>query len=129
MGIILVIVIAVATGWLWNDTLKAREQMLARCRRACNDLAMQLLDETVAVHRVGFGRTDRGRIALRRTYEFEFSADGKDRWAGRAILLGRRLEMLQMETPDGLTIVNGRGQPPHRTLGPRGGESHWERYH
>lgn len=124
MGIILVIVIVVAVGWLWNDTLKAREQMLARCRRACSELNMQLLDETVAVHRVGLGRTTRGRIALRRTYDFEFSADGADRWPGRAILLGRRLETLQMETPEGLTIVNGRAQPPGRSIGPPS-----ERYH
>ncbi|HET7588062.1 MAG TPA: DUF3301 domain-containing protein [Gammaproteobacteria bacterium] len=104
MGIILVIVAAVAIAWLWNDTLVAREHVLRHCRRALDGLDLQLLDETVAVHRVGLRRNGRGQIAISRTYEFEFSANGTDRWPGRAVLLGRALESLQIETAEGITI-------------------------
>lgn len=120
---ILILAAALAIGWFWSDTLRARESMLRRCRRACEELNLQLLDETVAVRRIGAGRTHGGRIALRRTYEFEFSADGEDRWPGRAILLGQVLEMLQMEAPDGVTIMNGPGLSPIRINSPS------ERYH
>ncbi|HET6656247.1 MAG TPA: DUF3301 domain-containing protein [Gammaproteobacteria bacterium] len=108
MGIILVIAAAVAIGWLWNDTLVARERVLRYCRRALDDLELQLLDETVAVHRVALRRNRHGRIAIARTYEFEFSADGRDRWPGRAVLLGRALETLQIETAEGVTIDSSR---------------------
>jgi hypothetical protein len=111
VGIILVIVAVVAIGWFWNDTLKAREWMLRRCRRALDELDMQLLDETVAIRRVGLRRNRNGRIAVSRTYHFEFSADGRDRWPGRAVLLGRLLETLQLESPDGITIVEGHSTP------------------
>src|SRR5690625_4423484 len=107
MGIILVIAAAVAIAWLWNDTLEAREHMLRHCRRALAELDMQLLDETVAIRRVGLRRDRRGRIAISRAYDFEFSMNGQDRWPGRAMLLGRRVETLQIEEPGGVTIVDG----------------------
>lgn len=115
---ILILAAALATGWFWSDTLRARESMLRRCHRACDQLNVQLLDETVAVRRIGIGRTSRGRIALRRTYEFEFSADGEDRWPGRAILLGQVLETLQMEAPHGVTIMNDPSLSPIRVNPP-----------
>ncbi|HET7371556.1 MAG TPA: DUF3301 domain-containing protein [Gammaproteobacteria bacterium] len=104
MGIILIILAAVAIGWLWNDTLVTRERVLRRCRRALDELNLQLLDETVAVRRVSLRRNRRGHIAIARSYQFEFSTDGRDRWPGRAVLLGHVLETLQIETAEGVTI-------------------------
>jgi hypothetical protein len=118
MGGILAALILVLVAWLWNDTLKAREQLLSRCRRACRDMNVQFLDETVACRRVRLKRSARGQLALARTYTFEFSADGKDRWPGRAVLLGRKIETLQMEGPEGVTILNGGAASTPRRLKP-----------
>lgn len=110
MAMILILAAALAIGWFWNDTLQARERVLSLCGRACEDVEVQFLDETVALKRLGLGRNRRGYLALRRTYQFEFSADGRDRWHGRAVLLGRKLEALQMERGEGVTILRDAGQ-------------------
>lgn len=105
MGMILVIVIGGAVLWFWNDTLKARENMLHRCRVLLRDMDMQLLDQTVAIHRFGWRRNASERLVIYRTYHFEFSTNGQDRWLGRATLLGRTLDTLQIDTPEGTTIM------------------------
>jgi hypothetical protein len=109
MGLIFILIAVAAAGWFWNDTLRARERVLMLCQQACAETNVQLLDETVALKRLGSGRGSRGHLTLRRTYQFEFSIDGQDRRHGRAILLGRKLESLQMDRGDGVTILNGRG--------------------
>lgn len=124
MEMLLVIAAALAAGWLWNDTLKARERVLLRCRRACDEINVQLLDETVALKRLGLKRKPGGQVALRRTYQFEFSVDGSDRWSGRAVLLGRTLESLQLDGPGGVTIFNAGGVVPFRQTLPPGERLH-----
>ena len=92
--------------WFWSDSLRAREQALRVCAAACRQTDVQLLDQTVAVYRLGVGRDGRGRLRLRRFYGFEFSMDGADRYRGHAVLLGHALELLQMDHPHG-PIIQG----------------------
>lgn len=96
---------AAAGAWLWYDSLRAREQALAVCRRACRGIDAQLLDETVALDRLRLGRNQAGRVTLDRRYRFEFSTAGDDRRTGRLRLIGQRVADLQMDHPDGLTLV------------------------
>ncbi|MDX9766433.1 MAG: DUF3301 domain-containing protein [Ectothiorhodospiraceae bacterium] len=91
--------------WLWNDGLRTRETVLRACRRACDDLGVQMLDQTVALRRLGLGRDARGRLHLRREYGFEFSLTGDDRRSGSAICLGPWIERLQLEHPDGSVLI------------------------
>jgi hypothetical protein len=87
----------VAALWLWIDSLRAREHAVAAGRAACKRYDVQLLDETVAVARLRLGRDDEGRLRLRRTYTFEFSDTGNNRRHGAIVMLGARLEDLQLE--------------------------------
>jgi hypothetical protein len=98
------LVIGVFIG-LWAANLRAREQVLARCRHACRDMGVQLLDETVRLARLGMGRDHQGRMRFKRWYAFEFSVTGADRRSGAAILLGRQIECLRLELPDGPVIM------------------------
>ncbi|MCP4043918.1 MAG: DUF3301 domain-containing protein [Gammaproteobacteria bacterium] len=91
--------------WFWNDSLQARELALKICANACRQNGVQLLDQTVALVRMGMGRNPRGVLQVRRFYGFEFSTDGDQRWPGRAVLLGRSVEYLHLELPDGTTII------------------------
>lgn len=92
----------------WVDSLRARERAVAVCANACRQMEVQFLDQTVAISRLGLGRGGRGWLSLRRTYGFEFSTDGTDRWKGRAVLLGKRVESVQMEGAEGVTILQHR---------------------
>lgn len=96
---------AILAAWFWYDAMQARERTLAACRRACRRINAQLLDETVALERMRLARRQ-GQLVIARSYRFEFSVEGDDRRAGWIHLLGSRITDLQMEQPEGLTLVS-----------------------
>ncbi len=96
----------------WNDSMQARERMTAICTRICAEMHLQFLDETVALVWLRLSRTATGWLAWRRMYAFEFSESGSDRGKGRALLIGRRVESVQLDNPQGVTILTGASFSP-----------------
>ncbi|MCG6943393.1 MAG: DUF3301 domain-containing protein [Thiohalocapsa sp.] len=90
---LLVVLIA---GWLWLNTLRARELALAHARRACERAGVQLLDQAVALRSLSLRWTPQG-LRVRRHYGFEFSIAGVERRNGRVVLLGLALERLELD--------------------------------
>ena len=107
---ILMLLLVVATFLFWNDSLKARERMVQTCARLCREIKVQFLDETVSLDRLSLRRGPHGWPEFNRVYSFEFSGTGQDRWQGRAVLAGRRVLSVQLDHPDGVTIL-GAGAP------------------
>jgi hypothetical protein len=93
----LAIILIVAGGFFWIDSLRARERALAAGRGACERYGVQLLDETVQFARLRLARDEEGRLRLRRTYTFEFSDTGNNRRHGAIVMLGGELQDLQLE--------------------------------
>lgn len=91
--------------WFWADGARAREQMLKRCRSLCEDMNLQLLDQTVSLTKLRVARGERGSVELRRWYAFEYSTDGADRWQGAAQLRGREVKSIHMAHPQGPIII------------------------
>ena len=91
--------------WYWFDSLKAREACIAAARAACEREGVQLLDETVVGRSMRFGRNDNGHLAIRRTYDFEYSDSGFDRFGGSVVLLGRDVEMLDVSAHRSTVIL------------------------
>jgi hypothetical protein len=91
------LVLLAALVWLWFDSMRARERALALGKRACARDGLMFLDETVACVALGFARDDYGRLALRRTYAFEFSDTGNNRRSGSVVMLGGEVESLYTE--------------------------------
>ena len=83
--------------WLWFDSMRARERALASGKRVCARDGLMFLDETVECVALGFGRDGEGRMALRRTYGFEFSDTGNNRRSGSIVMLGGEVESLYTE--------------------------------
>ena len=84
---------AVAGGvWYWYSSLRAREQAARAAADVCRHQQFQFLDDTVALQRLTVARDPQGRLALRRTYRFEYSHVGEDRQQGFIIVLGGRVE-------------------------------------
>ena len=106
LGLLALIAIA-AIAWFWNDSLRARENMTVTCTRICQEMHLQFLDETVALASLRLGRAPSGNLAWRRMYVFEFSESGADRWKGRAQLIGHKVESVQLDNPQGITILGG----------------------
>ena len=91
------ILLIVAGGLFWVDSLRARERALAAGRSACERYGVQLLDETVQFAKLRLARDDEGRMRLKRTYTFEFSETGDNRRHGVIVMLGGDLRDLQLE--------------------------------
>ncbi|MDY6944598.1 MAG: DUF3301 domain-containing protein [Pseudomonadota bacterium] len=90
-GTLVLIVVAAAVIWFLQDSLAVRERANGAAMEACQRLSLQFLDGTVAFARLSFTR-ERGQLALRRTYVFDYTANSIERRQGFVILLGRRVE-------------------------------------
>lgn len=86
-----------ALGWFWYDGLRALEAARRAGRHACGRAGVQFLDDTVASVKLELGRDEFGRTVLRRIYRFEFSDTGDNRLEGRVVLLGAKVEAVEME--------------------------------
>ncbi|WP_295586793.1 DUF3301 domain-containing protein [uncultured Lamprocystis sp.] len=86
-------------GWFWLDSLRAREIALGICRAACERRDLQLLDQAVALRRLGLSWGVNG-VRLRRVYRFDFSEEGLGRRVGYLIMRGIDLEELSFGLPD-----------------------------
>jgi hypothetical protein len=107
----IVLLMLAAAGFLfWNDSLRARDRMLQTCARLCRELKVQFLDETVVLSRIRLARSASGWPEFIRVYSFEFSGTGQDRWQGRATLAGLKVLSVQLDHPEGVTIL-GAGAP------------------
>lgn len=82
---------------LWWSGQGARQLALGATRRYCDRMDVQLLDETVALRGVWLKRDDRGNVRVWRSYNFEFSSTGNERYSGRVVMLGRRIELIQLD--------------------------------
>ena len=91
------ILLLAALAGFWLDSLRALETARNAGKRACNGAGVQFLDDTVTVTALTLRRNVAGHLAIRRTYRFEFSDTGDNRLEGTLILLGARVESVEME--------------------------------
>lgn len=111
-GALVLLLLAAAVVWFVQDSLGARERANAAAMEACERLSLQFLDGTVAFARLAFAR-DRGQLAFRRTYVFDYTANSIERRQGFVILLGRRVESVGYAPGE-----ERRSQPAPTTVSP-----------
>jgi hypothetical protein len=75
------------------------------CRELCEKTDLQLLDQTVSLSAIGITRSRLKRWQVRRVYQFEVSGNGADRLTGYITLVGRSVEAIQIDNPDGMTTI------------------------
>jgi len=81
----------------WRDSLHTRELAIQVCRRTCASYQVQLLDDTVALASL-WPILERGRLALRRVYLFDYSLSSLDRRTGSLTMTNRRIDSVYLET-------------------------------
>lgn len=106
MESLLAILILLLVGWLWLDILRAREMAVGLARGACERYGVQLLDQAVVLRRLGLCWTRDG-LRLRRRYRFEFSEEGTGRRPATLVLVGLRLERLDMGSQEQAVSEHG----------------------
>lgn len=78
---------------LWLDSARAREFAIVLAERHCRAQGLQMLDQTVALSRMGLRWTSSG-LRLRRMFRFDFSVEGVGRRSGYVLMLGTQLESI-----------------------------------
>lgn len=83
--------------WYWWRGLAIKEMALRTARSACERADVDLLDQSVCLSGLGLKRDEQGRLRLRRTFSFDFTATGEGRYKGQVVLLGQRTESVEFE--------------------------------
>lgn len=107
--------LAGAIAWFWHDSLAAREIANSAALEACERLALQFLDGTVAFARIRIARGSTGRLVLRRTYVFDYTANSIERRQGFIVVSERRVETLGYARDE---QVQEPRRPPIRSVEP-----------
>ena len=92
------LLLLIAAGlWYWLDAMRTKEIAIQACRNACQNVQVELLDETVALSGVHVRRDRDGAIRLLRKYSFEFTNDAAYRYSGEISLLGKRVLQVDLD--------------------------------
>lgn len=87
--------LATVAAYFWHAHA-IRELALGVARKRCRELDVQLLDDTVVLRGLWVRRGEGGRLQWWRSYLFEFTATGDDRYPGSIEMLGRRVIALEL---------------------------------
>jgi len=83
--------------YLWRSgEYTGRARQLARAH--CEQLELQLLDDSMVITRIWPMRSNTGRLMFRRNYRFEFASTGDRRYRGSLVLEGLHLGHIELET-------------------------------
>lgn len=85
----------VAYYWWESGVYKGCARNLATAH--CDNLGLQLLDQSMVITGFRPARNAAGRLVLRRTYQFEFASTGDRRYRGSIVLDGRQLNSIELE--------------------------------
>ena len=108
--------IAAIAVW-WYHALRLRERAIAHARQLCERHGLQLLDDSVALHRLRMSWRH-GSLRVTREYRFDTSLGGNDRRAASITLLGDRIvsaSVPEREAPAAPPPVSPYGTLPPRT--------------
>jgi len=81
--------------WWYSDKFKGRALALALDH--CGQLNLQLLDQSMVIRGIWPERNTDANLVLRRTYQFEFTSTGEQRYQGQIILAGMQIKSIEFE--------------------------------
>lgn len=88
--LLLMVLLAIVFFW-WSAARAAAERAGQVGRNACRAAGVQWLDQTVHADGVRLRRGRDGWLRFERSFRFEYSVDGSDRYIGRMVLRGSEL--------------------------------------
>ncbi len=87
-GMLLAVALLALLAGFWHSSLAARELANRLAVETCANANVQMLDGTVAIHRLRLVRSGDAPLAWRRTYVFDYTEDGFSRRRGFVVLTG-----------------------------------------
>lgn len=86
------VALAVLLALFWHSSLAARELANRIAAETCANASVQMLDGTVAIHRLRLVRGGDAPLAWQRIYVFDYTEDGYSRKRGFVVLTGDALD-------------------------------------
>ncbi len=77
--------------------MKAREIALRAAKAYCQKTDLFLLDDYVALNAQWVKRDEYGKMKAWRSYQFEFSSTGHERYNGKVIMLGDKVINIMLD--------------------------------
>jgi hypothetical protein len=96
LNLLLFSIFAAGLSFWWN-TLGIKPIALRAAQRLCDEMGVQLLDESIVMRRARLKRDRMGGMRVWRSFSFEFSTTGDARYRGRVEILGKRVMDVQLE--------------------------------
>ena len=94
---LVLIMFVVVAFMVWWRTQEIKHYALKVARRHCDELSLQMLDESIALKRIRLRRSERGAFNLVREFVFEFSSTGDERYIGLVEVFGRKVERVTVQ--------------------------------
>ncbi|TAN05466.1 MAG: DUF3301 domain-containing protein [Rhodanobacteraceae bacterium] len=109
-----------ALGATWYHVLRLRERATLHARRLCERHGLQMLDDSVALHRLRLQR-QRGKWQVLREYRFDTSLGGNDRRTASLTLRGDHVMHVSLPEREPAAPVPGTASAavPYATWSPR----------
>ncbi|MFM1895429.1 MAG: hypothetical protein RLZZ385_503 [Pseudomonadota bacterium] len=89
------VIATIATFWWHSDGVKTLA--VAEAKRRCQDEGVQLLDHTLFIESVKPMRDPSGGWCMRRSYQFDFTSTGEQRYRGTIEMRGRTVQRIELE--------------------------------
>lgn len=87
---------AIVVWHLWNA--QGIKQLAHRAvKQHCDEMDVQLLDEGIVLRGFWLKRDARGNVRVWRSYNFEFSSTGDERYHGNIIVLGNQVQSINLQ--------------------------------
>lgn len=94
---IILIILLVLFCWYWFDSQKIREIAFNAVKERCLLNEVQLIDSYVALNSFRLKRDESGKIGISRSFSFEFTSTGLERYNGTVLMSGARVLSIVME--------------------------------
>jgi len=93
--VILLLLAGIAAFWWQQDQFHRRA--LALAKQACERAEVQLLDDSVGMRRLRLVHRRAFELQIIRTFGFEFSQTGAQRYSGSVVFAGRRVQAVDLD--------------------------------
>ena len=83
--------------WYWFTAQSLKALALKATKARCNALELLMLDDYVALTRLGLKKNAAGKWQVYRCYAFEFASTGDERYNGICTILGDRVLSIELQ--------------------------------
>jgi len=83
--------------WYWWRAKAIKDRVLQAAKVYCKQMDVMLLDEAVYLRGLWFKRDRQGNLRVWRRFLFDFTTTGEQRYLGRIIMLGQRIEHMELD--------------------------------